>query len=89
MRTGHNMTASHLYKINIKENPYCECGREENLNHVFLECPINFIPGFDFYHELIRSGLQAPLDIHTTLSNLSEVRIKLLMSFLLHNRIKL
>lgn len=89
MRTGHCLTSAHLYKINIKDNPNCECGLEESLDHIFFECPINFIPNFDIYQEMILSGLQTPLSIFLILSKLSETRIRILMKFLIHNKINL
>lgn len=35
-RTGHCLTGEHLHKIKIKENPYCDCGQIENLDHIFF-----------------------------------------------------
>lgn len=89
MRTGHCLNASHLYKIKINADPRCECGMEESLNHIFFECPINFVPGFDMYWNLVRSGLLPPLNISLVLANLSEDRIRILIRFLQYNKIKL
>jgi hypothetical protein len=41
MRLGHCLTAEHLHKMGIYEEPYCECGLEiETLDHMFFVCPI-------------------------------------------------
>ncbi|KAH1015669.1 hypothetical protein HUJ04_007017 [Dendroctonus ponderosae] len=63
IRTGHCLSASHLFRIKIRADPSCECGSEQTLDHIFLECPINYGPSIDIYKEMILSGLRAPLNI--------------------------
>ncbi|XP_050508162.1 uncharacterized protein LOC126885602 [Diabrotica virgifera virgifera] len=33
LRTGHCLTKENLHRMNLTDNPYCECGSRENLNH--------------------------------------------------------
>ena len=89
MRTGHCLTKEHLYKIKLKDNPLCECGRIENMDHIFFECPINAIPNLDLYREFIKLKILTPISIHSVLSNLKEDSIRLIMIFLNINQIKL
>lgn len=89
MRTGHCLTTSHLYRIGIKEDPYCECGQVEDLEHIFLTCPINRIPGHDMYEEFRKTGITPPLNIKTVLSNLNNENIKIIIHFLNVNKINL
>lgn len=89
MRTGHCLTKNHLYKIKVKEDPFCECGSVEDLNHIFLECPINFLFNLDLYQKFIEMNFPTPLSIFTVLSKPSEKLIETIMIFLNINRIKL
>ncbi|XP_050315318.1 uncharacterized protein LOC126749671 [Anthonomus grandis grandis] len=89
LRTGHCLTKEHLYKLKIKDNPYCECGSVEDLNHLFLECPINYIPYIDLYKEFVKRNFPTPLTMYTVLSEPNEESIDLIMSFLNINRIRL
>jgi len=36
MRSNHTLSASHLYRIGVVENPNCECGEISTLNHIFF-----------------------------------------------------
>lgn len=89
MRTGHCLTKSHLYRMGLKEDAYCECGQIEDLNHIFFECPINQIPNFNIYNEIIRTNIPAPFDISIILGNLNLQTIKILIKFLTYNKIHL
>ena len=89
MRTGHCLTGEHLHKIGIKDNPHCECGRLESLDHIFLECPINKVPNLDMYESIRKLGIKTPFSMETVLSNINIKIIQLVIQFLNHNRIKI
>lgn len=89
MRTGHCLTGENLYKINIKDNPLCECGQIEDLNHIFFYCPINHIVGYDLYKIFIDRKFSTPITIYDIISSPSEENINILMRFLNHNKIEL
>ena len=89
MRTGHCLTRLHLFKVKLRNDPLCECGMIEDLNHIFFECPINIIPQFNIYNELIKVNSKSPISIHSILSNTSEQSTELIMKFLRINKIML
>ncbi|KAF2353415.1 Ribonuclease H domain [Trinorchestia longiramus] len=39
LRVGHTGLRSHLYRFSIVEDPYCSCGAEESIDHIFFSCP--------------------------------------------------
>ncbi|KAJ8973460.1 hypothetical protein NQ317_013454 [Molorchus minor] len=89
LRTGHCLHKKHLYKIGIENNPYCECGQEEDLDHILFECPINKINNFDLYQEISKSGIPLPLKTQTVLRHNKHDNLKLILTFLNHNKITL
>lgn len=89
MRTGHCLTSEYLHKIKIKDSPNCECGQIEDLNHLFLECPINQIPNIDIYGVAISRNIHAPNSMTTILRNLDPLIIKTITRFLKINKIEL
>ena len=41
LRSGHaKELRQYMYKIDVAEDPYCECGEEESIIHVLCDCPI-------------------------------------------------
>jgi ribonuclease HI len=65
MRLGHCLVASHLFKIGLVSDPYCECGMDvETLDHVLFGCPIS--SNIDFYHSM--EGCERPFNIAHLLS---------------------
>ena len=89
MRTGHVCTAQHLHRMKIIEDPHCECGQVESLEHMFFVCPINKIPNFDLYDKLRESGIDAPLNIKTVLKYINNTRVNLIMRFIRQNSLRL
>ncbi|XP_030754483.1 uncharacterized protein LOC115881211 [Sitophilus oryzae] len=89
MRTGHCCTKKHLHKIKAIEDPRCECGTVEDLNHIFFECPINFIPTMDLYGKFINMKFDAPITIFSIFQKPNEGLVNLILSFLNINKIKL
>ncbi|XP_072401656.1 uncharacterized protein [Diabrotica undecimpunctata] len=57
MRTAHCSSPLHLFRIGVKDDPYCECGQVGGLNHILLECRLNQNPHFDLYAELAKIKL--------------------------------
>ncbi|VEN56637.1 unnamed protein product [Callosobruchus maculatus] len=89
LRTGHGLYKQHLHKIGIETDPFCECGRIENLDHIFFECPIYHIQEFNLYEELQRSGITIPLNLSHVLHYLTYERIALLIKYITINKINL
>lgn len=89
MRSGHCLTKEHLHKIGIKDSPYCECGQIQDINHIFLECPINRIPNLDIYRMAINKNICAPLSMTNILGNLDPSIIRTLIKYITHNKIDL
>jgi ribonuclease HI len=40
LRIGHCMVAQHMNRIGIYDEPFCECGMEETIDHVLFGCPL-------------------------------------------------
>lgn len=38
LRFNHTLVPSHLFKINLTNTPYCECGEEGTAEHMILNC---------------------------------------------------
>ena len=89
MRSGHCLTNKYLHQIGVKNNPNCECGQIEDLNHIFCECPINKIPNFDLYTYMRNKDIPNPISITNILNNMSNEIIKIIIKFLSYNKIKL
>ena len=66
IRSGHVQLNSHLNRMDILDNPECECGAEESLNHIVWECPlINQDNRNSFLSYLILRNIQIGQDIQT------------------------
>ncbi|XP_074041168.1 uncharacterized protein [Leptinotarsa decemlineata] len=89
MKTGHCTNKEHLYRLKIVDNPNCECGMRDTLNHIFFECPINKTDNKDLYKELILKGIATPFSITTVLRQLNIPILKALIKFIDQNKIKL
>lgn len=89
IRTGHCLTKKHKFRIGIADDPYCECGQVEDLNHIFFTCPINILPDFDLYSQLISCNIPTPIDISTVIQNLNFQASLVITSFLRRNNITL
>lgn len=83
MRTGHGLFPSHLYKIHVKEDPFCDCGEFGDLTHLLFDCPLTFIPDFDLYRKIQNEFKSiGPLSLHCILRKPKQNVIKLILSFL-------
>ena len=40
IRSGHVRTKSHLFEKNIIDDPFCDCGSIQDLNHAVFSCPL-------------------------------------------------
>lgn len=89
MKSGHCLTPYHLFKINMINNPFCECGQVGTLNHIILECPININNMFDLYLELAKNKIPTPISIYTLLNNINTQSFNLINKFLDIYKIKL
>jgi ribonuclease HI len=85
MRFGHHRLESHLFKINIVNSPYCECGLDhEDLDHVFFSCPLR-----DRYPLYNKFDTQLPLNIYHLLSTPTRDIYKHLLKFIERNMVLL
>ena len=57
LRIGHLNTKEHLFRFNLTQSPYCECGMVENIYHIFMECTIYNRHRESLKRELIRIGV--------------------------------
>ena len=89
MRAGHCASPQHLFRIKVKDDPFCECGQLGILEYILFSCPINEYPTGDIYWELFKSGLFTPFNYSTLLANLNQKSLKILFKFLEHNQISL
>ena len=39
LRTGHNWLSTYAKRLGFRDDDRCECGAQETVNHVLLECP--------------------------------------------------
>ena len=40
LRIGHANFREHSFRFNLSPTPYCDCGRPEDIDHIFLRCPL-------------------------------------------------
>lgn len=86
MRTGHGLYGSHLYRLKIIEQPWCECGEEETINHIFLDCPINKTNNWNLKQELEKTGFADTSSMKKILKNINYDQVKLIIQFLNINK---
>jgi len=89
MRTGHCLTRWHLFKLGIGDDPFCDFGTVDNLDHIFFECRIHELSTLNLYEEFIKLGLRAPLRITTVLQHPMEKVVDTLMNFININKLNL
>lgn len=90
MRTGHGLYPQHMFKINLKDSPLCDCGEVGSLSHMLFECPLTFVLNFDPYQS-IQSFMeeQGPLSIETILGSPNINVVKVINDFLRLNNLKI
>jgi hypothetical protein len=64
LRVGHAGVRHHLARFNLAEDPNCECGSIETVEHLLLTCPNQII------HRTHRNNILASLNVPVTLKNL-------------------
>jgi len=65
------------------------CGQVEDLDHIFLECPINRDPSNYLYQSLIAEGLLASFRFRGELANITPNIDRVFNTFMHKNNIKL
>lgn len=72
--SGHHRTKAHLHRMNIVDDPTCECGEDrETMEHIFWRCPkyleyrVRFMyfvhkKGIDFDSEIDKVAIQGDLE---------------------------
>ncbi len=68
LKFNHCRTPSHLYKIGVKDNNLCICGKTGNINHLIFECEITEQHRSDFLDTLFELGTQLPTNVNNLLS---------------------
>lgn len=89
LKTGHCRTKVHLNRIGIIDSPLCECGKIENINHIFLACPLRTYPQTDLYTKLVKDGHTTPFSMQTVLYNAKLKTINLINAFIDKNKLEL
>jgi ribonuclease HI len=88
MRLNHHRLDAHLFRLNLVNSPYCECGLDlEDLDHVFLGCPIR--DRFDLYNSLCDKidNLQRPLKVRHLLTIASPEVYRQILKFIDRNMV--
>ena len=89
LRTGHGLYKKHLFRIGLADDPFCDCGQTEDLDHIFLECPINKIDNLDIYNECIKEKILTPINMISILRNLNNRIIMILITYMEFNKINI
>jgi ribonuclease HI len=88
MRLGHCCMKSHLARLKVCDSPMCECLLgEEDLNHIFLFCPIN--DRFPSFLPELAKHSPLPTSIHILLNSPTPPILRLLLNFLHTHQYKL
>lgn len=89
MRSGHCLTREHLFRLKLRDDPLCDCGSVDHLDHIFFECPIHCVPTFNIYEELRTVGVKTPMNMHVVLGHPTEKSINIIIKFLAFNKLEL
>ena len=67
----------HLFTMNIIDNPLCTCGRNETINHFFIECPQYHLPRVVLIENLTQININFNLEtlLHGTRDSLLDLRL--------------
>lgn len=87
IRTGHSLTPLHMFKIGIRDNPFCECGQVGGINHVILECKQYNADPNALYNEFIKCKIPSPLSILSLIIDMNQQAMDSLMKYLISNQI--
>lgn len=69
IRTKHALYPQHKHKIGLLDTPACSCGKTGDLQHVILECPLKIQHIHSLYTELIKNGVELPINLDSLLCN--------------------
>ncbi|XP_036147182.1 uncharacterized protein LOC118647082 [Monomorium pharaonis] len=70
--TGYAYSQSFLFKIGVSQSPACACGFEvQNLDHIFLACPMHDFPRSMLFTTLFAEGLLAPFSLIYIINNIN------------------
>lgn len=79
----------HIHRVRVNNCPRCACGRVEDIDHIFLECPINALPNKDFHYLLNKNDTDISVKIGLVLNNINTKNIIVIFQFLDYDKIKL
>lgn len=89
IKTAHNSSPSHLFKIKATTSPFCSCGFYGDINHLFFDC-YNYIDKCkNLYSSLISLGHFAPISIFSVLSTCTINTYFILFSFMSSTNLKI
>ena len=57
LRIGHCSLRHHLHKLKIEASPNCDCGQQETIDHVILNCPKYYTSRVNLRHSLYNLGV--------------------------------
>ncbi|XP_063216388.1 uncharacterized protein LOC134527548 isoform X1 [Bacillus rossius redtenbacheri] len=87
LRSDHNSSPAHLYKLGIIDSAGCSCGNPyADMRHILLECP-NFVDRQKMYQDLRKLGLPFPLSYPSMLYHHPHEVCQILIDFILRNHI--
>ena len=89
-RSGHNNLKESLFKINVIQDPLCQCGASvENLNHIVWQCHLFDQQRINLIQELSKCKQYLPLDITTFLVKPNIYIMRLINKFLQNCNIRI
>lgn len=89
LKTGHCHTPTHLFRIGIKEDPFCQCGEVGTLTHYLFECTLHDNPNINLYSWLSAIHVPTPISIVSLLQNLTEPIINCIITYLEAKKIQI
>ncbi|KAK9681333.1 RNase H [Popillia japonica] len=68
LRFNHNQCRCHLYRLNLVDNPNCDCGEIEDLDHIFFGCNRTACQSNVLIQEIIQCGATPPFNVSSLLA---------------------
>lgn len=81
IKMNHGKFPAHLFKIGVREDPYCPCGAIGDVNHFIFNCPLTELNSKIFLNFLYDNGFTPPIWLPHVLSLSNPNFMKKLSSF--------
>lgn len=82
LRTGHNRSVAHLFRMNLVDSPHCDCGMISTTNHIFFECESNSVATNALISGLITQKVHLPTSIDVLLRMKDSKIYRLILNFI-------